>query len=88
MHRLVIAIAALGGCGTTALPAGAVCKQTADCEADLMCLDIAQINGTTCTVVGKACSVVCLDDMGCAMLGPKFKCFAGCGTDKFCGATQ
>jgi len=88
MLKLAIAIAALGACGTTALPAGAVCKATADCEADLMCLDVAQTTGGSCTVVGKACSVVCQNDMGCAMLGTNFKCFSGCGTDKFCGATQ
>jgi hypothetical protein len=80
----VIAALALAACGTTPLPAGAVCKATADCEADLSCLDLGQFSGTTCTVVGKSCTKTCADDAGCASLGANFKCFASCGTDKVC----
>ena len=69
------------------LPPGAVCKQTTDCESDLMCLDVAQFSGTACTVVGKSCSQVCTSDPDCASLGSNFKCFAGCGADKTCEAT-
>lgn len=82
-----IALVLLAACGTSSLPAGAQCAQTSECESGLMCLDLAQFTGTTCTVVGKACSLVCQDDTGCASLGSSFKCFAGCGTDKTCGAT-
>jgi hypothetical protein len=72
-------------CSTGPLPAGAVCDQAADCESTLSCLDIAQINGTTCTVVGKTCSITCSVDGDCATLGTNFRCFAGCGVDKVCG---
>ena len=85
MIALLLATAA---CGTTLLPAGAVCDQTADCEAGLDCLDVAQINGSTCTVVGKACTTTCLTTPDCTELGAGFMCFAGCGADRTCGATQ
>ncbi len=82
-------IAAVAACGTTSpLPPGAACTQTSECETDLMCLDVAQITGTTCTVVGKSCSIVCQGDNICATrLGLGFQCFMGCGADKFCGDT-
>ena len=83
----VLAVVILAACGTSPLPAGAVCKQTGDCDSNLMCLDVAQFSGSACTVVGKACSVVCTTDTECAPLGSSFHCFAGCGSDKFCGAT-
>jgi hypothetical protein len=80
---------ALGSCGTSSLlPAGAACTATTDCDVDLQCLDLAQFSGTTCTVVGKQCTIVCTDDPSCATLGANFKCFQGCATDKTCGATQ
>lgn len=82
---LVLAAAlALSACATDSLPAGAVCKATADCDSDLTCLDIAQINGASCMVVGKTCSTTCTDDASCAPLGASFKCFATCTTDKVC----
>jgi hypothetical protein len=75
---------AVAGCATNTLPAGAKCSATADCDSGLMCLDVAQFAGTTCTVVGKACSIVCTGDPGCTSLGTNFKCFAGCGADMTC----
>jgi hypothetical protein len=77
----------LAACGTSQLPAGAQCSQSADCDSELSCLDLAQFSGTTCSVVGKTCSKVCADDTGCASLGSNFKCFAGCGSAMTCGAT-
>jgi hypothetical protein len=88
MTKLIMVAAVLGfaACATDALPPGAVCKVTADCETtnNLMCLEVAQFSGTTCTVVGHACSIVCTDDTSCAVLGANFKCFAGCGAQKTC----
>jgi hypothetical protein len=86
MLKLLAAVM-LVGCGTSALPAGAVCKQTGDCDTDLMCLDVGQFSGSACTVVGKTCSKTCAADSDCASLGSSFHCFAGCGSDKICGAT-
>ena len=83
----VLVVVVLAACGTSPLPAGAVCKQTSDCETDLSCLDVAQFSGSACTVVGKACSKTCSTDPDCASLGSSFRCFAGCGSDKTCGAT-
>jgi hypothetical protein len=85
MKRLAIVLLLVSACGTDSLPAGGVCKQTSDCDSDLMCLDVAQFSGTTCMVVGKSCSITCQDDAGCASLGSNFRCFAGCGADKVCG---
>ncbi len=84
--KAALLVLALGACATSPLPPGAVCKQTSDCESDLMCLDVAQFSGSTCTVVGKSCSKVCTIDTDCASLGANFKCFAGCGADKTCEA--
>ncbi len=72
------------GC-TTKLPAGAECTESSACESGLSCLDVAQVTGTSCTVVGMACSMVCAGDGDCASLGSNFKCFAGCGSDMTCG---
>ena len=83
---LAIALFA-AACGTNPLPAGAVCKATSDCEGGLDCLDVAQINGSTCMVVGKACSKTCTTAADCASLGSNFQCFAGCGSAMTCGAT-
>jgi hypothetical protein len=69
---------AIAACGTTPLPPGAVCKATADCESNLMCLDVAQFAGSACTTVGKSCSTSCTTDASCASLGSNFKCFATC----------
>ena len=84
MHKKAFALFLLAACGTTPLPAGAVCKATLDCEAELSCLDLGQFNGTACTVIGKSCTKTCTDDAGCASLGTNFKCFATCSTDKVC----
>jgi len=83
LHSLLLAVA-LAGCGTTALPAGARCTATVDCETDLSCLDLGQFSGSVCTVPGKTCTTTCTDDASCAPLGANFKCFATCGTDKVC----
>jgi hypothetical protein len=80
-------IVSLVACGTSSLPAGAQCQQASECDTGLDCLELAQFNGTTCTVVGKACTTTCLDDSGCAALGSDFRCFQGCGTTKTCGKT-
>jgi hypothetical protein len=89
MRKAIWVVVMLGACGTdpAPLPAGAVCKQTSDCKTGLMCLDVAQFNGSACTVVDQACSTTCTGDGDCAPLGTKFKCFAGCGSAKFCGET-
>jgi hypothetical protein len=86
MTKLMMMVALLGACGTDALPPGAVCTATTDCETanNLMCLDVAQFTGTACAVIGKSCSIACTDDTSCAVLGTNFKCFAGCGTQKTC----
>jgi hypothetical protein len=86
MIRIVL-LAALAACSTSSLPAGAQCSQTSECDTDLMCLDLAQFTGSACSVIGKTCSKVCADDTGCTSLGSGYKCFAGCGSDKTCGAT-
>jgi hypothetical protein len=83
----VLVVLVLAACGTSAAPAGAVCQQSSDCETDLMCLEIGQFSGSACTVVGKTCSKTCAADTDCASLGSNFHCFAGCGSDKTCGAT-
>lgn len=83
----LLAVVMLVGCGTSASPAGAVCSQSSECDANLMCLDLAQFSGSACTVVGKTCSKTCSTDPDCASLGSNFRCFAGCGSDKTCGAT-
>jgi hypothetical protein len=82
---LVITLAA--ACGSSG-SAGNTCTVTADCDADLQCLDVAQFTGTMCMNVGKACSIVCTDDTSCASLGDGYKCFQGCGAFKTCGATD
>jgi hypothetical protein len=84
----ILAVLAVASCGTSSLPAGAACNATADCDADLQCLDLAQFSGSACMVVGKQCTIVCTDDPSCATLGSNYKCFQGCATDKTCGATQ
>ena len=87
MIRLAVLLVALAACtDSSPLPPGAVCTTDAECRSDLMCLDIAKINGSTCTVVGKACSITCEGDNLCATkLGLGFQCFAGCGATKTCG---
>lgn len=82
--RWTLLIALCVACGTSPLPPGAVCKQSSDCESGLGCLDVAQFNGSMCTVVGKSCSKTCTGDPDCAGLGSNFKCFAGCGADMTC----
>ncbi|HET9990368.1 MAG TPA: hypothetical protein VFQ65_17675 [Kofleriaceae bacterium] len=86
MIRIAI-LSALAACGTSSLPAGAQCSQTSECDANLMCLDLAQFSGSACSVIGKTCTKVCADDPGCTSLGSNFKCFAGCGSAMTCGAT-
>ena len=73
---------------SSTLPAGAVCKATSDCDKGLQCLDVAQINGSACTVVGKSCSIPCTDNTSCSSLGSNFLCFATCTADKDCQMTQ
>lgn len=88
MKVMALVILTLVACGTDELPAGAVCSATSECESGLECLDVAQINAGTCTVVGKACTHTCLTSPDCGDLGLGFMCFAGCGADRTCGATQ
>jgi hypothetical protein len=83
-RALLLGCLLISGCADSPLPAGAVCKATADCDTDLMCLDVAQFSGTACTVVGKSCSKTCTDDPSCASLGANFRCFATCTADKAC----
>jgi hypothetical protein len=84
--KLVVAILLFVGCGTNPTPAGGVCTKTSDCDSNLTCLDVAQVSGPNCTVIGQACSITCTtDDSVCASLGSNFMCFTGCGADKFCG---
>jgi hypothetical protein len=86
MSKMIINAAfVLAACGTDLLPAGAVCDATDECETSLMCLDVGQVSSSGCTVVGKACSIVCTDDSSCSTLGSNFRCFAGCGSEKICG---
>ena len=91
MRALLMALVMVGamigaGCGTQTLPAGAVCTADSACDTGLSCLDLAQSSGSTCTVVGKVCSIVCKYDPDCASLGTSFKCFNGCsGATNFCG---
>ncbi|MEO8840241.1 MAG: hypothetical protein ABI591_14615 [Kofleriaceae bacterium] len=87
MVRNALLALALAACSSSS-SAGNTCSVTADCDADLQCLDVAQVTGTTCTNVGKACSIVCTDDTSCASLGDGYKCFQGCGAFKTCGATN
>ncbi len=78
--------ALLAACGSDPpLPVGGVCTETDECADDLTCLEIGQISGSACTVVGKACTITCTDDAGCAMFGANFKCFATCGAERICG---
>lgn len=84
MRTLLLAIL-LSACGTSSLPAGAVCDSTSECDSGLTCLEYAQVTPTSCTVVGKACSTTCTNDASCASLGANFKCFATCTTEKVCG---
>ncbi len=78
----------LCACGTSTVPAGATCTTASECDSNLSCLDVAEINGSTCTVLGKACSLDCTsDDNVCASLGSNFMCFEGCNATKFCGET-
>ena len=74
---------------SSTLPAGAVCKATADCDKGLMCLEVAQFgSGSACTVIGMSCSLPCTDNSSCSSLGSSFACFATCSTDKDCQMTQ
>lgn len=85
MLRALVLVTTLAACSSSStLPAGAVCKANGDCDTPLSCLDVAQFNGSACTVVGKSCSHTCTDDASCAGLGSNFKCFATCTTDKVC----
>lgn len=81
----MIVFVVLAACAPSPLPASAVCEQTDECEDGLTCLEIGQINGGSCTVVGKVCSITCTDDTHCMSLGASFRCFAGCGAERVCG---
>ena len=87
MRKAIWVVVLLGACGTDPLPAGASCKVNADCKTGLDCLDVAQFNGSACTVVGHACSITCTTTADCASLGSNFMCFGGCGSAMFCGKT-
>jgi hypothetical protein len=85
--RSLALLALLAACGDSSpLPPGAACTTDTECQSGLSCLDVAQINGSTCTVVGKSCTITCQGDNICTtQLGLGFQCFAGCGADKTCG---
>jgi hypothetical protein len=67
-------------------PASATCSANGECSSG-ECLDLAVVSDGGCSSAGKACSKTCVTDPDCASLGPKFKCFAGCGGTSSCGAT-
>ncbi len=81
-------LALLASC-TTTLPAGAVCQKSADCDQGLQCLEIDEINGTSCTKVDTVCTIPCTaGGSECATLGASYMCFATCNAgDMVCGAT-
>lgn len=87
MRALVVVLLALGACGTSAKPAGAVCSQMSECESSLDCLDLGQFAGSACTVVGKVCTHTCQVKSDCTDLGANFDCFAACSGSSVCGAT-
>jgi hypothetical protein len=82
MAKLAVIVALLG-CGTSAKSAGEQCTQSSDCESSLDCLDVGQFSGSTCTVVGKVCTLACTgaSDPAFQTLGSSFQCLAGCGSD-------
>jgi len=84
--KLLALVLSVVACGTDPLPAGAACKQSAECAAGLMCLDLAQFAGSTCTVIGQACSKDCGSDADCASLGANFRCLASCSGPMTCAA--
>ena len=81
----VVAVVACSSANNTK-EASATCSSNSECASG-ECLAFVIVNDGGCTSVGKACSKTCLTDPDCAPLGPKFKCFAGCGATKSCGAT-
>jgi hypothetical protein len=81
---ILVLCAAAAGCDPAPLPAGAVCEETTDCEDGLACLQLGQVSGGACTVVGTICSITCADDTACGALGADFHCFATCGADMVC----
>ena len=88
LYLLLFAVLGAVACSSTSntKEASATCTANSECASG-ECLDFAIVNDGGCTSVGKACSKTCLADPDCATLGPKFKCFAGCGAAKSCGAT-
>jgi hypothetical protein len=86
---LTFAIVASTACSTAKIetqPNGASCDFDGDCTSGA-CLELAVFGDGGCTTPGKACSKICMADADCASLGAKYKCFAGCGPGKYCGAT-
>lgn len=90
---LVAVIGAIAGCSSTTSatsnkPASAACTADTECASGA-CLDLGVFaSDGGCSAAGKACSKTCASDVDCMTLGAGFKCFAGCGTAKICGATQ
>ncbi len=86
-----VLLLALAACGTSSPSQGAAstsCSTDGDCAAELACLAFATFGPDGgCSEGARACSTPCSTDVDCAALGAKYKCFAGCGSVKFCGAT-
>lgn len=80
---------AVVGCGTSSASnkaaAGEVCKVDEEC-ASASCLDFGlSLADGGCSLTLRSCSKSCSVDADCASLGPKFKCFIGCGGAHSCG---
>jgi len=88
----LVALVCLVACSSSSPASGSAstaCAGDGDCKNGLKCLGLATFSGDGgCTEGQKACSTACASDADCASLGAGYKCFGGCGTTKFCGATQ
>ena len=78
--------------GVGARTAGQSCDEANGCVEGLACSDIAEHpTGQPCRVIGQQCTKTCVagaeGDAICHTLGPKYVCFAGCGSDYSCGNT-
>jgi hypothetical protein len=83
MCALSLDVACSGSLGS----AGTSCSSDNDCAAGLSCIGLAAPSDAGCTSVAYACSKRCRVDADCAAVGPKFRCFADCGTANTCGQT-